>query len=85
MAKEVNKRVNIWLNEQGIDNNLKSIRAAIAKTANELNKLPIGSEEWLRKSEKLSKLKSIYSDVQKEIGATSRELDALTSAPWIRL
>lgn len=77
MAKEVNKRVNIWLNEQGIDNNLKSIRAAIAKTANELNKLPIGSEEWLRKSEKLSKLKSIYSDVQKEIGATSRELDAL--------
>ena len=44
MAKEVNKRVNIWLNEQGIDNNLKSIRAAIAKTANELNKLPIGSE-----------------------------------------
>ena len=77
MAKEVNKRVNIWLNEQGVDNNLKSIRAAIAKTANELNKLPIGSEEWLRKSEKLSKLKSIYSDVQKEIGATSRELDAL--------
>lgn len=77
MAKEVNKRVNIWLNEQGIDNNLKSIRAAITKTANELNKLPIGSEEWLRKSEKLSKLKSIYSDVQKEIGATSRELDAL--------
>ncbi len=77
MAKEVNKRVNVWLNQQGIDNNLKSIRAAISKTANELNKLPIGSEEWLRKSEKLSKLKNIYSDVQKEIGATSRELDAL--------
>lgn len=31
MAKEVNKRVNIWLNQQGIDNNLKSIRAAITK------------------------------------------------------
>ena len=77
MAKEINKRVNIWLNQQGIDNNLKSIRAAITKTANELNKLPIGSEEWLRKSEKLSKLKSIYTDIQKEIGATSRELDAM--------
>ena len=47
MAKEVNKRVNIWLNQQGIDNNLKSIRAAITKTANELNKLPIGSELWI--------------------------------------
>lgn len=23
MAKEVNKRVNIWLNQQGIENNLK--------------------------------------------------------------
>lgn len=77
MAKEVNKRVNIWLNQQGIDNNLKSIRAAINKTANELNKLPIGSEEWLRKSEKLSKLKSIYSEIKKEIGATSQELGAL--------
>ena len=29
MAKEVNKRLNVWLNEQGIGNNLKSIRAAI--------------------------------------------------------
>lgn len=77
MAKEVNKKVNIWLNQQGIDNNLKSIRAAITKTANELNKLPIGSEEWLRKSEKLSKLKSIYIGIQKEIGVTSRELNAL--------
>ncbi len=51
MAKEVNKKINIWLNQQGIDNNLKSIRSEINKTANELNKLPIGTEEWYRKSE----------------------------------
>ena len=49
MAKEINKRVFIWLNQQGIDDNLKSIRAAINKTANELNKLPIGTEEWYQK------------------------------------
>jgi len=36
MAKEANKRVNIWLNQQGIENNLKSIRSAITQTANEL-------------------------------------------------
>lgn len=77
MAKEVNKKINIWLNQQGIDNNLKSIRAEINKTANELAKLPIGSEEWLQKSKKLSDLKRIYSELQKEIGTTSRELDAL--------
>lgn len=77
MAKEVNKRINVWLNQQGIENNLKSIKAAISKTANELNKLPIGSEEWLRKSKKLSKLKNIYSEVRKEIGATEQELKAV--------
>lgn len=74
MAKEVNKRVNVWLNSQGIENNLKSIKQEITKTANELNRLPIGSEEWLRKSEKLGKLKDIYAEVRKEIGATEREL-----------
>lgn len=76
MAKEVNKRINVWLNEQGIENNLKSIRSAITKTANELNKLPIGSEEWFQKSKKLSELKSIFEDVRKEIGATSKELES---------
>lgn len=75
MAKEANKRVNIWLNQQGIENNLKSIRSAITQTANELNKLPIGSEEWYKKSEKLARLKSIFADAKKEIGATSKELE----------
>ena len=74
MAKEANKRVNIWLNQQGVENNLKSIRSAITQTANELNKLPIGSEEWYKKSEKLARLKSIFADAKKEIGATSKEL-----------
>ena len=77
MAKEVNKRVNVWLNQQGIENTLKSIKAAINKTANELNKLPIGSEEWLNKSKKLSELKTIYADARKEIGATEHELKSL--------
>lgn len=76
MAKEANKRVNIWLNQQGIENNLKSIRSAITQTANELNKLPIGSEEWYKKSEKLARLKSIFADAKKEIGATSKELES---------
>lgn len=72
----MDKHINIWLNHQGIENNLKSIRAAITKTANELNKLPIGSEEWLEKSKKLARLKAIYSDIRKEIGATTGELNA---------
>lgn len=72
----MDRHINIWLNQQGIENNLKSIRAAITKTANELNKLPIGSEEWYKKSEKLTRLKSIYSSINKEIGTSTKELEA---------
>ena len=40
MAKEIHKRISVWLNQQGIENNLKSVQKAITKTANELAKLP---------------------------------------------
>lgn len=75
MAKEIHKRISVWLNQQGIENNLKSVRAAINKTANELAKLPIGTEEWYRKSEKLKKLKDIQVELQKEIKTTSAEIE----------
>nr|MCR5551334.1 phage tail tape measure protein [Bacteroidales bacterium] len=75
MAKEIYKRISVWLNQQGIENNLKSVRAAINKTANELAKLPIGTEEWYRKSEKLKKLKDIQVELQKEIKTTSAEIE----------
>ncbi len=77
MAKEVNKRINIWLNQQGIDNNLKSIRAEIIKTTNELNKLPIGTEEWYRKSKKLQELRGIYRDVKDSVDNTKKSLEDL--------
>lgn len=71
MAKEIHKRISVWLNQQGIENNLKSVRAAIDKTANELAKLPIGTEEWYRKSEKLKKLKDIQVELRKETELTT--------------
>ena len=77
MAKEVNKRINIWLNQQGIDNNLKSIRTEIIKTTNELNKLPIGTEEWYRKSKKLQDLRGIYRDVKDSVDNTKKSLEDL--------
>ena len=75
MAKETHKRISVWLNQQGIENNLKSVQKAITKTANELAKLPIGTEEWYRKSEKLKKLKDIHVELQKEIKTTSAEIE----------
>ena len=29
MAKEIHKRISVWLNQQGIENNLKSVRTVI--------------------------------------------------------
>lgn len=74
MAKTIDKKINLWLNQQGISNNLKAIRAEINKTSNELNKLPIGTEEWHKKSEKLTKLKDIYNEVRGSIEGTKRSL-----------
>ena len=74
MAKSIDKKIYVWLNQQGIENNLKAVRSAINKTANELNKLPIGTEEWYRKSEKLQKLKSIYKDVKDSAEGTKKSL-----------
>lgn len=75
MAKDLHKKIIIWLNQQGIENNLKSVRAAITKTTNEMAKLPSFSDEWYQKSQKLAKLKEIYSEMQKEIKATGEELE----------
>lgn len=75
MAKETHKRIIVWLNQQGIENNLKSVRASISKTTNEMAKLPAFSDEWYRKSQKLSKLKDIYLEMQNEVKATGKEIE----------
>lgn len=80
MAKSINKTINVWLNQQGIENNLKSVRSAITKTTNELAKLPAFSEEWYAKSQKLRELKDIYSQMRSEISATGEDLKEATKA-----
>lgn len=74
MANPVNRTINIWLNQQGIENNLKSVRAAITKTTNELAKLPAYSDDWYEKSKKLGQLKNIYKQMQSQITATGKDL-----------
>ena len=62
MTKEVNKRVTIWVNGKEVENNVKSIRAEMLKLTNQLNKTTIGSEEYIRISSELKKLKKIYDE-----------------------
>ncbi len=78
MAKEVNKRVNVFINGKEVENNIKSIRAAMAQLTNQLNKMTIGSKEYNDTSEKLKTLKKIYDDHVKSLKSTREEVENLS-------
>lgn len=80
MAKEVNKRVNVFINGKEVENNIKSIRAAMAHLTNQLNKMTIGSKEYNDTSEKLKTVKKIYDDHVKSLKSTREEVENLSHA-----
>lgn len=80
MAKEVNKRVNVFINGKEVENNIKSIRGAMAQLTNQLNKMTIGSKEYNDTSEKLKTLKKIYDDHVKSLKSTRDEVENLSHA-----
>ena len=75
MAKEINKRINVWVNGKEVENNIKSIRSAMLHLTNQLNKMEIGSAEYIKTSEDLRKLKGIYDEHCKSLRMTGDELE----------
>ena len=75
MTKEVNKRVTIWVNGKEVENNVKSIRAEMLKLTNQLNKTTIGSEEYIRISSELKKLKKIYDEHCASLKSVGEEIE----------
>jgi len=59
MSSSINRSVNIYINGEEIKNTVKDITAAYNKAKNSLNKLTIGSEEYVKKSKEVKQLKSI--------------------------
>lgn len=45
MAKDISRKVTIYINYKEVDNTLKSIRAELARLRNAYTKASIGSEE----------------------------------------
>lgn len=80
MGKEVSRRVNVFINGKEVENNIKSIRAAMVQLTNQLNKMTIGSDEYNKTSENLKKLKKIYSDHVKSLKSTRDEVENLSNA-----
>ena len=68
----MDKRINIWINGKEVENNIKSIRSAMIHLTNQLNKMEIGSEEYIQTSKKLRDLKAIYDEHCKSLKMTNQ-------------
>ena len=62
MAKNINRKVTIYINGKEIENTIKSIRAEIVKLEREQKMLPIGSEEYKKKMMDIANLKRILQE-----------------------
>lgn len=75
MAKEVRKTIGIFVNGKEVENNLKSIKAAITKVTHELSKMTVGSDEYVKKSKDLLTLKQIYKEYNQELSVTTKKIE----------
>ncbi len=64
----------MWINGKEVENNIKSIRSAMVQLTNQLNRMEIGSEEYVETSRKLRELKSIYDEHCRSLRTTGEEL-----------
>lgn len=71
----MDKRINIWVNGKEVENNIKSIRSAMAHLTNQLNNMEIGSAEYVETSKKIRDLKAIYDEHCKSLKMTGDELE----------
>lgn len=59
MAKNINRKVTIYINGREVQNTLSSIRNEIIKLEREQARLPIDSEEYIKKMQEIRSLKGI--------------------------
>lgn len=62
MAKDINRKVTIYVNGKEVENTIQSIRAEIKKLENAQKKAVLGSEEYIKTTEEISRLKSILNE-----------------------
>lgn len=62
MSKDINRKVTIYVNGKEVENTIQSIRAEIKKLENAQKKAVLGSEEYIKTTEEISRLKSILNE-----------------------
>ena len=73
MAKNINRKVTIYINGREIENTLQSIRNEVVKLEREQRKLPIGSVEYLKKGNEIKELKGILQAQKRNVEELGNE------------
>jgi len=69
MAKTETRRINIWINGNEVQNNIKDITAAYRKLINEQARMTVGSKEYMAHAAKIKQLKGVIDDHKRQIGS----------------
>ena len=65
MAKNINRKVTIYINGKEVENNIESIRKEVRKLRAEQAKCTIGSEEYIEKTKAIKQLDKVIQSTMK--------------------
>lgn len=80
MAKQITRKISIFINGKEVKNNLNEVGGAIGKLKGQLRSLVPGTEAFIKKSQELKKAKKAYADINKEIRGTQSLLSKIKKA-----
>lgn len=85
MANSYTRRINLYINDKEVKNDIQSIQKEFYKANTELKKMEVGSKEYNTQLAKVGKLKSILNDHTKSLSAsasgTNKFSQAINSIP----
>lgn len=73
MAKNINRKVTIYVNGKEVQNTIGSIRSELKKLENQQRKATLGSEEYIRTTSEIKKLRGILEAETQNINRVGRE------------
>lgn len=73
MATNYTRRITLYLNEKEATNDIKSIRTAYMKANSELNKMTMGTKEWVAQMQKVKGLKGILEEHNAALRNTAKQ------------
>lgn len=81
MAAKIEKRgIYLYINGDQVANSLNGVRAHIRKLKGEMDKLTIGSAEWIRKNEEIQRLNSYLSEYNVQVRNAAAGTNRMQSA-----